>query len=189
MSSRRYKAVKRPGSRKMVLEHRLVMERVLGRPLRRDEHVHHKNGDRFDNRPENLEVLSPKEHMAAHGRQKYPLSKPCAMCGHVFTPHPTKRKRAQTCSRDCWRTLQGLAKRGERQPRALLTEAIVADARRRVAKGELIVDVAREVAVPPHTLANAVAGRTWAHVLEPAPFKVGRGHSRSHRSATQERAA
>ncbi len=39
-------------------EHRVVMERVLGRSLRREESVHHKNGDRADNRPDNLEIWS-----------------------------------------------------------------------------------------------------------------------------------
>ncbi|HWH28915.1 MAG TPA: HNH endonuclease [Mycobacteriales bacterium] len=38
------------------LEHRLVMARRLGRPLERDEVVHHRDGDRLNNAPDNLEL-------------------------------------------------------------------------------------------------------------------------------------
>ena len=41
---------------KWIMQHRLVMEQIIGRPLKRDERVHHKNGNRQDNRPENLEL-------------------------------------------------------------------------------------------------------------------------------------
>jgi len=46
---------------KHTLEHRIVMEQIMGRPLFRDENVHHKNGVRDDNRPENLELWSTSQ--------------------------------------------------------------------------------------------------------------------------------
>jgi hypothetical protein len=63
-----------------VLEHILVMEAQLGRPLAPGEEVHHRNHIRNDNRPENLELYgSHAEHFALHV-PLVPRHPPC-VCG------------------------------------------------------------------------------------------------------------
>lgn len=55
---------------KYAYEHIVVAMKFLGRPLRQDEVVHHLNENKEDNRKENLEVLTRREHAAHHAEER-----------------------------------------------------------------------------------------------------------------------
>ena len=58
-----------------VMEHILVMEEHIGRYLNEGEVVHHINHNRIDNRIENLQLMTFKEHSALHMRERWEQKK------------------------------------------------------------------------------------------------------------------
>lgn len=93
-----------------VLEHRVVMENHLGRLLRPNEIVHHKDGRKKHNVPSNLHVMKrgshTRHHMLEHGLKTVVLR--CPNCAKSFqrksgnTHLASGRKtRATFCSRRC----------------------------------------------------------------------------------------
>lgn len=100
-------------SRGRVLEHILVAERKLGRPLRDGETVHHIDKDKTNNDPANLRILSNSEHATLHADERHPLVEAsrvqlkCPECGTEYRVKPSRgpngkaRNQRKYCSREC----------------------------------------------------------------------------------------
>lgn len=88
-----------------VLLHRVLMENHLGRILEANEVVHHKDSNKFNNRIENLEVLTKNEHAKLHAKKGRTCVKlVCPECGRTFSKEKREIKKDQKqvfCSRKC----------------------------------------------------------------------------------------
>lgn len=89
-------------------KHHLVWWKKRGEVPSKDEVIHHKNEDKSDNRIENLEKLTVKEHVSLHAdRGRTYLLIECPECGLKFEREKRKtclikaNKKADFCSRSC----------------------------------------------------------------------------------------
>src|SRR5699024_11160107 len=82
-----------------IMEHRLIMSEMLGRQLRKGENVHHINGKRCDNRPENLELWNTTQPSGQREEDKikwakeilgmygYEVTKKIEVIGNIYEHH------------------------------------------------------------------------------------------------------
>jgi hypothetical protein len=57
------------GEHKGRSEHVVIMESLIGRRIKRSEHVHHKDRNKLNNHPSNLQLLTISEHAALHRKE------------------------------------------------------------------------------------------------------------------------
>jgi hypothetical protein len=83
---------------------REVMEINLGRKLSPNEHVHHINGDKTDDRIENLIIISRSEHKSLHGNTSPIFEYTCDGCGKKFYRKLWRQKKSKKnyCNKICF---------------------------------------------------------------------------------------
>ena len=123
--------------------HILLMEEILGRPLKENEVVHHINGDKRDNRPENLQVLDRGEHTSLH---KQGVS--------VSGASLEKMRAAQT---------------GRHSTQRKLTSDQVQDIALRLTEGATLIELSTEYGISRKSIAAIRDGKTYRDVLSDYP--------------------
>lgn len=131
-----YKAIKVNGVK--YDEHRFLMEQYLGRKLTFNEVVHHINGDKSDNRMENLELRQRSEHTSEH------------MTGHVVT--------------EATRKILAEKSRGKANACRKFSAEQVHEIRERVAAGEGVRAIGRAYGVGHAVIQDIVSRKTYADV-------------------------
>ena len=120
-------------------EHRLIMEKYLGRQLEQTEIVHHINGNPKDNRLENLELCILSEHSRCH------------MSGRELKLETIEK-------------IKKNVKRGSSCHAAKLTEKDIPIIRQRIQNKENVNEIAKDYCIHKDQIYRIKKRQTWAHV-------------------------
>lgn len=122
--------------------HRDVLEEKIGRPLESHENGHHKDENKLNNDPDNLEVLTISEHSKHHWKDR------------DITNHLENRKKIS----------KGLLANLHNSKSVKLREEQVLEIRRRLDNKETQNSLAVEYGVSPYTIKDIRGRKTWKHI-------------------------
>ena len=121
-------------------EHRVLMEQHIGRRLKRNEVVHHINGDKRDNRIDNLEIMTASEHASMHMKDLHNRG--------LSAPPPEEFRFRPGC----------------KPVNAKHSDETIIKVREMSSAGKPYSEIKKETGVPTYTIKDIVRGKSYTKV-------------------------